>query len=167
MSISVFATDTMGTTDATNNNTKKLQSQQALAEKKAEREDFRAVAQEKHALVKSQIEDNRLAMDENRSARKTLIGKLKSIKKSGEELVSAILEQFKNYNSQIKTLNEELKATKGSIKAVFNGRIKPLAKEINYEELESAYDDIETILAERNAKIAKITELINAMAALI
>lgn len=167
MSISAFATDTSSTTDTTDINIKKPQVQQALADKKAEREDFRAVSQEKHALVKSQMEDIKQVMEENRSARKALSKSLKDITKSNVELDSAIVEQFKDYNSQIKTLNEELKATKGSIKAVFNGEIKPLAKEMDYEALVSAYDDIETILAKRKAIIAQITEIINSMSALI
>ena len=167
MSITAFATDTTSATDTNETNVKNPQIHQMLEDKKAKRDAFHETVQGKREIIKSQISASKEIMEANHLAKKTLNEKLKAIKESGEEIDSDILEQLKDYNAQIKALNEDIKSTKGSIKTIVDGKIKPLVKAKDYEELENALDNFKAIQAQRNAKIAEITELINKMSELI
>ena len=100
-------------------------------------------------------------------AKKTLSSKLKAIKESGNKLDIATLLQIKNYRAEIEALNSQMKLTKDSIKAILEGKIKLLVKELDYEGLDKLFAEITAVQTKRYDILVQVESKVNAMLLLV
>ncbi|MHB8131560.1 MAG: hypothetical protein ACYDEX_21475, partial [Mobilitalea sp.] len=132
-------------------------------QKKAAVQAFRAVVKAQRDIIKANRAANFALRSSNKTLRKSIASSLKAIKASDTPLDTEIVEQLKVYKTELKAIGEALKLTRGDIKEINAGN-KDNKKALNYEAMEVAFTQITSIQADRNSKLTRINEILNAMA---
>lgn len=140
--------------------------QAQIEEKKQAVEDFRAAAQEKSALVKTATKENMALMQEVTNARKELAAIYSEMKANGRNLDAAVLEELAGYSQQVRTMIDELMASKGSIQAIIDSNKENL-KTLDYALLDSMYSDISEIQNWRNDQLTEVNRILGEMLELV
>ena len=154
--------------------------QQAIAEWQVAVESRRTEIESKlgeYQEFRQQLEELRLSVlankDENlalaavvNDLRLSIVQQIKSLKESGATLPQETIDALKDKNGQVKTLAEELRATRGQIKAVMEvNRENYKAKD--YDAMAAAFAEIEGIQANRNGLLQQMKSILQDMNALL
>jgi len=140
---------------------------QISQEKKAGMDALRKVAKENRDAVKAKREANNILIVKNNQLKKALREKLNAIKESGQPLDSAISDQLNTYLAELKSINSDLKLTKGIIKTLVDTNIKTAVKDQDFNGLKNTYSQVSAVQDNRNAKLTKINEILTSMLALL
>ena len=140
--------------------------QAQVEEKKQEVQDFRAAAQEKSAILKAARDENKVLAQEVTSARKELTSIYTEMKTNGITLDVAVLEQLSGYSQQVRTMIDELMASKGSIQTIIDSN-KEALKALDYALLDSMYAEIFEIQNWRNDQLTEINNILGEMLELV
>ncbi|MDF3002793.1 MAG: hypothetical protein K0Q48_2912 [Bacillota bacterium] len=172
MSVSAFANESDGSVSG-NEASKSFAVQEKVKEKKAELQekkagasDFRAAVKEERDGVKEKRDLNRALRQENTALRKELSASLKAQKEAGTILDEETAAKLAAYSEELKSVTEELKNTKGDIKAIAEEK-KEALKALDYEAMEAAFAEIGGIQEVRNDALVRINSLFKEMLALV
>lgn len=172
MSVSAFANESDGSVSG-NEASKSFAVQEKVKEKKAELQekkagasDFRAAVKEERDGVKEKRDLNRTLRQENTALRKELTASLKAQKEAGIVLDEETAAKLTAYSEELKSVTEELKNTKGDIKAIAEEK-KEALKALDYEAMEAAFAEIGGIQEVRNDALIRINTLFKEMLALV
>ncbi|MGB4437648.1 MAG: hypothetical protein WBJ13_00160 [Sedimentibacter sp.] len=135
-------------------------------EKMEKYEAFKQSLTEEQQEILNNAEENISISAQTNQLRIDLAQTLNAMSKAGIELEEETNAQLKDYNAQVLKRVEDLKVTKGQIKAIVEEN-KEFIKERDYESMDTAYDEILSIQSYRYELIIKINELLKEMNALL
>lgn len=156
------------------------QRQQTIAERQVAVEGRRAEIESKlgeYQEFRQQLEELRLEVlankDENlalaadvNDLRLSIVQQIKTMKESGATLPQETIDALKEKNGQVKTLAEELRATRGQIKAVMEANHENY-KAKDYDAMAAAFAETEGIQANRNGLLQQMKSILQDMDALL
>jgi peptidoglycan hydrolase CwlO-like protein len=134
--------------------------QAQIEQKRQEVSEFKAAAQGKSALVKAARDENKELFETITAIRKDLAKILADIKANNLTLDVSTLKQISNLRQQVRNIMDELLSSKGSIQSTIESNKESL-KSMDYEVLESMYEDIIEIQSWRNEHLNEINRILN------
>lgn len=161
-------------TNSTNNgdqkysqkNAENLQERSAKLAKRLEFLKFRQSLEGKQAEIRQNRIENRELVIENTQLRKDIVDSLAAIKENGRTISPEVQDQIKAYNQQIKDIKTALKETKGDIKEILTAN-KQNIKDMNYEAVDAAYNQVVSIQNNRAVQLQKINQILDSIKSLL
>ncbi|MHC1695672.1 MAG: hypothetical protein AB9835_10485 [Eubacteriales bacterium] len=131
-------------------------------QRREDREQFRAAAQEKRDAVKATRDVNKALCTENAQLREQLTDALLALQENGKVLDPTTVEKLNTYNASLKELTSKLGETKGGIKEQL-GLNKGFARDMDYESMNKAFEEIVAVQNERNTTLTEINTILKQM----
>lgn len=169
LTITAFAANNTANNASQSNSQNASDRQQKRSEqldKKLQYLQFKQSLDQKTAAIKDNRTQNRSLLIQNTQLRKDILASLTAIKENGSTVSQDVQNQLKAYNQQIKDITSALKDSKGSIKDILTAN-KENIKNMDYEAVDSAFDQVSSIQNNRNEQLQKINDILQRMKSLL
>jgi len=160
--ITVFADDIETTST---DNSKIIETLQKMSDRLAKRNEFlefRQTLHQKGDTIRQNTKTNLELAAENTQLRKDVVDFLLDIIEDGITVPQDIRNQLKEYNQQIKEIDANLRESNGDIRDIIIANRQNI-KDMNYEEVEKAYNEIIAIQQNLAEELTKINNILKDM----
>ncbi len=137
-----------------------------IERKLGEYKEFRQQLEELRLSVLANKDENLALAAEVNDLRLSIVQEIKSLKEDGATLPQETIDALKDKNGQAKSLAEELRATRGQIKAVMEAN-RENYKAKDYEAMAATFAEIEAIQSNRNGLLQQMKSILQDMDALL